>query len=239
MADSVVDAYLFTSVGNAKYWLASNTISNERKCYEVLEASTYFVKQDKETSRKNLQLNVSTMYLWVGRLNANKDPLTVLRGFETYARSNADSHLYMIYHEGDMLEEVNSIIEQSEVLKQCVTLIGKVPHDELQYWYSAADYYLSGSHNEGSGYALIECMTCGCIPVITDIPPFRKITDNGRLAIMYQPADATSLSQALQHARAIDITRFSSEVHQYSQNRLSFKAIADDILSVCANLMTQ
>ena len=54
--------------------------------------------------------------------------------------------------------------------------LGRLPHERLAAYYSAADIFVSGSHREGSGYALIEAMACGAIPCVTDIPSFRAIT---------------------------------------------------------------
>ena len=48
-------------------------------------------------------------------------------------------------------------------------------HDEMPNYYAAADVFVSGSHSEGSGYALIEAMSAGVVPVVTDIPSFRAI----------------------------------------------------------------
>ena len=56
-----------------------------------------------------------------------------------------------------------------------VTLVGRVDRDELPNYYGAADVFVSGSHYEGSGYALIEAMSAGVVPVVTDIPSFRAI----------------------------------------------------------------
>jgi len=68
------------------------------------------------------------------------------------------------------LQEVNDTIKQSPVLWKAVSLKGKIDNDELSAWYSAADFYISGSHSEGGSYALLEAMACGCIPIVTSIP---------------------------------------------------------------------
>ena len=47
-------------------------------------------------------------------------------------------------------------------------------------WYRAADVLLSTSRHEGSNYSLIEAMTHGCPPAVTDIPPHRSITGRSR-----------------------------------------------------------
>src|SRR6185436_10998463 len=109
-------------------------------------------------------------FLFVGRLNKNKDPMTVLKGFEKYLATEPFAKLHMIFSVDDLLPELNAFIDQSPALSKAVVLKGFVPNDELAYWYSAADFYISASHSEGGSYALMEAMACGCIPILTAIP---------------------------------------------------------------------
>ena len=79
----------------------------------------------------------------------------------------------MLFGEKDLLEEIEKFIAESLRLKDKVHLVGKRSHDELESWFSAADYYISSSHREGGSYALTEAMACGCIPIVTSIPSSR------------------------------------------------------------------
>lgn len=235
LSDKYVDAYLFTSAGNAEEWLALGAISHAIKVHEVLEASTYLQQQDKELSRQALGMSGTANFLWVGRLNRGKDPLTVLKGFHQYSLTNPTAALYMIYQDDDLLGEVKAFISTSGM--QNVHLVGRVAREQLAQWYSAADFYLSGSHREGSGYALIECMACGCIPVVTDIPPFRAITGGGQYGLLYTPGDADSLYRVLLATQEVNQAEFSSAISGYFKERLSFKSIADRIYKLCSGLI--
>jgi glycosyltransferase involved in cell wall biosynthesis len=55
-------------------------------------------------------------------------------------------------------------------------------------WYAAAHVFFSTSRHEGSGYSLIEALTCGCVPAVTSIPPHRAIV--GDLGACFAPGDA-------------------------------------------------
>jgi glycosyltransferase involved in cell wall biosynthesis len=238
LADRCIDAYLFTAVGNTQPWIEQGVIKSVDKCYEVLEASAFLRKQDKQVSKNRLQLkDEGTMFLWVGRMNADKDPLTVLRGVEKYCAGMQDAKLYMVYQDNNILAEVTRFIDESTILRNCVVLVGKVNHDELQYWFSAADFFISGSYHEAAGYALIECMACGCIPVVTDIPPFKKITNNGQFGLLFQPGNVDSLTKALQHSESVNRQEMSENILRYFSSSLSFKAIADDIYNICQKLI--
>lgn len=230
VADKCTNAYLFTALGNVKIWIDNNIIKNKEKCYEVLEGSTYLAKQNKQESRAILQMRNGDIFLWVGRLDTEKGPVTVLKGFEKYLHNDPGAKLYMIYQAEHLLPEVKTIINGSSLLKNAVTLVGKIPHEQLENWYSAADFYVSGSHREAAGFGLIESMACGCIPVVTDIPPFRKIT--GSYGFLFEKDNPDSLYSMLLQASKVQKYELSNSIVDYFQRELTFKDIADRILAI-------
>ena len=70
-------------------------------------------------------------------------------------------------------------------------------------YYAAADVFISGSHHEGSGYALIEAMSAGLVPVVTDIPSFRAIAGNG--CELWTPGDPADLARVLLKVCSTDL----------------------------------
>ena len=87
LAGRVIDAYIFSAKELAEPWV-NKGIVDQSKIFEVIEGSTEFQKMSKQTAREHLQLANETIFLWAGRLNANKDPLTILKGFEKYLSNN-------------------------------------------------------------------------------------------------------------------------------------------------------
>lgn len=232
MADRYTNAYLFTSVKNASAWINKKIISNPAKCKEVLEASTHFRRKDKSESQARLGISGIYNFLWVGRLNKNKDPLMVLRAFKKYCLYHPGAKLYMIFPEDGLLEEIEMKISHSIFLQDSVKLIGKVEHEKLVDWYSAINFYISGSWEEGSGYSLLEAMACGCIPVVTSIPSFKKITDHGQYGYLYTPGDTESLVRQLENLSAIDIEPERTRIEKYFREKLSFQSIAESLNQV-------
>lgn len=235
-ADKQIDGYLFTAKGNAEQWVRAGVISNINKVYQVLECSTQLRPENKEESKRRLGISGQFNFLSVGRLNTGKDPLTVLDGFAQFLSIQPDAKLYMIYQTEELLGEVKQKLTSNKILTEAVHLVGKVPHTELSTWYSAADFFISGSHHEGSGYALIEAMACGCIPVVTRIPPFAAITGNGKYAFSFDPGDAAGLTSAVVLASTVHKQELSQKIIQHFRSELSFEKIAADILSIAAEL---
>ena len=237
IADRYVNLYLFTSVENAEVFIKNEIISARNKCIEILEASTFYTQMDKLQCRQELCLSNSPIFLWVGRLNLNKDPFTVLHAFEKYLSFCPDAKLFMIYQTEDLLQEIQKRLEQSYLLKNSVIFKGKVDHSELEHWFNAADFYISASHKEGSGYALIEAMACGCVPIVTSIPSFNKITDNGKFGFLFEPGNSESLLKVLLNLKNIDKEQLSVSIVNHFNQSLSFKSIAGDLFKICAQSM--
>jgi glycosyltransferase involved in cell wall biosynthesis len=103
-------------------------------------------------------------------------------------------------------------------------LIGEVPHAGLEAWYSAADLFLTSSPREGSNYALIESMSCGVIPVCSDIAAHRFIA--GEFAPRFPVGDSEACAKAIVSANAIVGPAARAAIRAHFESRLSYAAIA-------------
>ena len=150
-----------------------------------MEVSSVFFPVDKALAKSITHVNGDPVFLWVGRLNENKNPLTVARAFLKFLKYQPAAHLYMIYQTTELLPELTGLLKNESNNCKALHLVGEVQHSEMQYWYNSADYIISGSYYEGSGTAICEAMSCGCVPIVTDIPSFRAITGNGAYGLLY------------------------------------------------------
>jgi glycosyltransferase involved in cell wall biosynthesis len=236
LADRFTDAYLFASQAMGEEWVEKGNLASIKKIYEVMEVSSVFSPMDKVAAKQKTGVTDGLIFLWVGRLNDNKDPLTVVSAFLQFTGTQPAARLYMIYHTEELMTELQELLDRSPQ-KNKVILIGRVPHLELQYWYNSADIVLSGSHYEGSGTAVCEAMSCDCMPVVTDIFSFRMITDNGRCGILYEAGNEAALLAALMQTQQIDIEEKKRASFDYFRSNLSFEAIAGKIQEVAASLI--
>jgi len=235
LADRCINAYLFASNELGAEWVVNGNISSSRKIHEVMEVSSVFSPMDKALAREHTGVQGEPVFLWVGRLNENKDPLTVVKAFLRFAEIKPLAHLYMIYHTEELLKEINELLRASPQ-KRNVTLVGQVSHEKLQCWFSSADVILSGSYYEGSGTAVCEAMSCGCMPVVTDIASFRMITDQGKCGLLYEPGNEEALLCALEQTLEIDMTKKQRLSLDFFKTNLCFEAIAGKIQAVASTL---
>jgi glycosyltransferase involved in cell wall biosynthesis len=218
------DAFLFTSTAQAIDWVRGGFIDPSR-VYDVPEASTTLRPVERATARAISGIVGQPAVLWVGRLDANKDPLTVLDGFERALTALPGATLTMVYGEGRLEAEVRDRVAASRALEGRVRLAGRVPHDQLASWYTAADIFVLGSRREGSGYALIEACACGATPVVTDIPAFAAITGHGAVGALWPRGDADALACALVAAARRDPEHERRRIVEHFATHLSWDVV--------------
>jgi len=203
------DAFLFTAIEQSAVWRQQRFISPDQAVYAVPEASSRIQAMPREDASAISGVTGSPALVWVGRLNVNKDPLTVLEAFDRFSVQAPGATLTMVYHEQELLEALRARTMASPALRRGVRFVGEIRPERMAAFLSAADVFVLGSHHEGSGYALLEALACNAVPVVTDIPSFRTLTADGSIGALWPPGDrdacvralATVISRGLDHER--------------------------------------
>jgi glycosyltransferase involved in cell wall biosynthesis len=182
-------------------------------------------------AREAVGMRGSPAVLWVGRLNANKDPLTVLDGFERSLARLPDAALTMIFSTDDLLGAVRLRVAGAPALRARVHLVGAVPRERIPLYFSAADLFVVGSHREGSGYALMEASACGAVPVVTDIPTFRLLT-GGAAGALWPPGNAAAFAAALSAVAARDLKIERARLADHFARALRWDAVGRRALEI-------
>jgi len=147
-----------------------------------------------------------------------------------------NARLHMVYGNDHLLPEVRGRIADRASLAKSVTLWGSVPHGALESFYNSADYFVLGSHYEGSGFAVAEALACGVVPVVTDIPPFRVMTDGGEIGACWPPGDSAAFAAAFLQVWRQPIQILSDRAVHFFEAHLSFPAIARKAINAYGEL---
>lgn len=218
-----VDAVAFTAAPLAQRFEAAGLFPPTMRVFAVPESSSRFTPGSREVARLATGISGAPAVLWVGHLNGNKDPLTMLEGFARLAAEMPGARLYCAYGSAPLLAAVEQRMAGDQRLRARVTLLGNVPHADIETWMRAADIYVSASHAESCGFALLEALACGAVPVVTDIPSFRELTGNGAVGRLYPTGDGVRCGEALLAvARQLPPREL---IREHFQSRLSFAAL--------------
>jgi glycosyltransferase involved in cell wall biosynthesis len=236
LADPFIDAYLFTAREMGDEWINRNIIHKPGKIREVMEASSVFRISNRQEARSLTGVSGDPVFLFVGRLDENKNPLLVIRAFLKFAKLQPCARLFVIFHTRELLPAIEELLDKEPGSRDHIILAGEKQHPEMAFWYNSADFIVSGSYYEGSGVAVCEAMSCGCIPVLTDILSFRKMTDNGSCGILFPAGDEAALIDAFQRITSLDKTIEREKTLLQFRSSLSFEAIAGGIYRIAASL---
>jgi glycosyltransferase involved in cell wall biosynthesis len=215
----------FCAMEQSRPWRSAGLIGKATPIYEITESSSRFTPGEQSQARAKTQLRGDPCLLWVGHLNSNKDPLTVLSGVSAAARELPDLQLWCCFGSAPLRAQVAHQIEADPRLKGRVHLLGAVAHPEIELLMRAADFFVQGSHHEGRGYALLEALACGLPPVVTDIPSFRTLTGDGAVGRLWPCGNAQAFAAALLSTAAQPRESLRARVREHFDRFLSFEAL--------------
>ncbi len=222
-----VDGFLFTDGRAMQEWIQKAGLP-PAKTVQMVTVSSVFTVATCETRgklRRALALQGAPIFGWIANLNSNKDPLTVLRAFDTYASQQPEARLYLHFQEATLLPQCSRFVAERPALQDRVEFRGPLPYREVEPFLQAIDYLVQGSHYEAGGYAVIEGMAAGAVPVVTDIPGFRLLTRNGEFGYLFPPGDSAALGSLFSRLPPQPNPRLWENMIRYFQDHLSYPAL--------------
>ncbi|MCC7352688.1 MAG: glycosyltransferase [Anaerolineae bacterium] len=232
-----MDGFGFAARDLARPWLDSGLLPANAPLFELMEGSSLFGLDTRSAARARTGLAGDPLCLWVGRLNSNKDPLTVLKGFARALPHLPRARLVMVYGEAELLHDVQEWLKGDADTAGHVTLLGSLPHRDLEAIYNSADFFLLGSHHEGSGYAVLEALSCGVVPIVTNIPSFRTLTGDGTMGGLWPVGDADALARTLVDWHERLQPDAPEKMRAFFDQNFSFSAIGRKALAAYAALI--
>ncbi|NQU20253.1 MAG: glycosyltransferase family 4 protein [Candidatus Nealsonbacteria bacterium] len=99
----------------------------------------------------------------------------------------------------DFLPEIQRRIQQGDMQRH-VRIVGRRPHEELVWWYNAADAYALFSEREGSPNVLLEALACGTPCVATPVGGIPDELADTNLGVLLGERSAEAAADGLTEA---------------------------------------
>jgi len=211
----------FTAPELARPYVTAGLLGLSTRLFVIPESTSRFTPGSRAQASAETGLYGDPCVVWVGHLQSGKDPLTVLDGIAEASTQLPDLQLWCAFGSAPLLAQVQQRIDGDARLPGRVHLLGKVPHEKVQSLMRAADIFVSGSHAESCGYAVLEALACGVTPVVTNIPSFRALV--GEVGELWPRGDAKALTSAL--LRSATRRPSPAEVRRHFDSCLSLQAV--------------
>jgi glycosyltransferase involved in cell wall biosynthesis len=238
IADRCIAAYSFTSSKTALPWIERGVIHKKSKVHALQSASVQLQKLNRCDSKTKLGLTGNANFLWVGRLNANKDPMTVLRAAGRYFEKNKEAKLYMIFQTTECLPEMKEFLNSHPLAHQRVVLLGKMDPASLADWYNACEFFISASHSEAAGYALMEALSAGCIPIVSRIASYEGLLEGCSDAFFFEAGEVDDLASQMENAAKLDCSSAARRIRFFFDSHRSPRAVAENLLALFSELQS-
>lgn len=136
----------------------------------------FFQPMDRKSAREKLGMSAEKILLFVGRIDPLKGLDQLLRAM-THFPSFKELKLIVIGGDETSRMEVEKLKKLSHELKieDLVTFQGMVKHEQLTYYYNAADVCVVPSYYESFGLVALEALACGTSVIATDVGDLRNI----------------------------------------------------------------
>ena len=109
-AAAAVSGVSFCARAQARPFIAAGLIDRQTAVYEIPESTSRFTPADQVEAQRLTATAGRPLVLWVGHLDANKDPLTVLDGISRAAQSLPGLQLWCCFASAPLLAEVQRTI---------------------------------------------------------------------------------------------------------------------------------
>lgn len=215
----------FNGEGLAKSFRQAQIIPSDLRVFEILESSSWFTPGDQSHAQAITGMYGNPCVLWIGDLNANKDPLMVIEAIRMASMELSNPHLWCYFRKAPLLSAVRARLAADSQLARRVHLMGEIEHEKVEDLCRAADFLMLGSHREGSGYSIFEAFACGTTPLVTDIPSFRFLTANGTFGAISSPGDARAMARALVESFHLNQQELRQRSRSHFERSLSFEAL--------------
>lgn len=202
-------------------YLVRNRQTNVITSEQAVETRT-LVSFDRKAVRESLGIKGSDfVVLFVGRLDARKNPLVLLEAF-AQAISGGGHQLRLIYcGEGTLGDKLRRRISQLS-LDGVVNSLGLVDEETLSKVYSAADVFVLPSEIEGFPLTLLECRQYGLPAIVGPYPGVEAAIVHGFNGIVLDAINVGSIAAQIGY-----LLNNPSKLREMSSNALKLAHLSN------------
>ena len=184
--------------------------------------------------------------LYVGRFDPRKGIETLVRACAQLKKQPSNIRLVIVggsdstQSDGDERIRIEAIV-QSLGLAEQTTFAGRVGHDRLPLYYTAADVCVIPSHYEPFGLVAIESMACGTPVVASAVGGLKFSIVPEETGLLVPPQDVDAFAEAIDRIIGDDLwaTKLKQQAAERVQQNFSWSGVAAQLSDLYRRLLAQ
>jgi glycosyltransferase involved in cell wall biosynthesis len=186
--------------------------------------------------------------LYVGRFDPRKGIETLVRAFAQLQGSKNAKNLRLVIVGGSDPTQADGAerlrieqLTQELGISQQTTFAGRIGHDLLPFYYTAADVCVVPSHYEPFGLVAIEAMACGTPVVASDVGGLRFTVMPEETGLLVPPQDHPGFARAIERVLSDQLwaRKLRRQAPLRVQQNFSWSGVANQLSSLYGQLLTQ
>jgi alpha-1,3-mannosyltransferase len=157
---------------------------------------------------------VRTM-IYIGRFSSNKNIQGLIELVGALRKLNPDWRLMIAGGSADVSPNEISHYAREAGVSDVVRVTPSPSDDEIKALVSQASYIASASLYEGFGLSIVEGLSAGLTPIVSDIPPFRKLVSTSGAGIIFNPRNIANEAADIEAAHCNSLDEYT---HQRTKN---------------------
>jgi len=205
------------------------------KSYYIPNGITTYEDIKPSISLSNYNLKKEKFILSVGRIVPEKRFLDLVQAFE---RITTDYKLVIAGGYDNISQYYKKILNYKDSLKDRLILTGFLKSNDIKLLYENASFFVLPSENEGMPIVLLEAMSFGLCPLVSDIKEnLDVISDYG---YTFKTKDIICLKEKLQYmlTHKSEVDRIGISARDYVNKEYKWKNVADNTMKVHKELIS-
>lgn len=201
----------------------------------------HFTVMGQVQARRHLGLDGHKVILFVGRIDPLKGVDNLIKALP-HLRHIPKLKLMIVgggEHSQHEVEQLQKLANNLRV-QNSVDFLGLIKHEELPYFYNAADACVVPSYYESFGLVALESLACGTPVLATDVGNHRNLIQQGETGYVIADNDPCRLADkiALLLSRSESGT-MSAQAIRATVDRFSWTNIAEALVNDCRLVLTK
>lgn len=182
------------------FCVSSQILSKLQKIYHIPAHKTLyhanFTEIDHELSREYARQKEAIRIGYTGRLEVYQKRTDLL---ERLIRGLEDTNVLYelnIAGSGEYEDPLKNFVKKNG-LEEKVHFCGQLLKDKMPLFYEKQDIYINISDFEGMSLSMLEAMSCGCVPVVTNVSGVNDLVKNKKNGLIFECGDIEGMVKGI------------------------------------------